>query len=463
LSFGLTAAAALSVYLATMGPHISLEYSGYLSTVAAYAGVPHPPGYPVWTLYSWLFTRLLPFGNVAWRVAASSAVAAALACGLVALMVSRGGKLLGEGPARPRSGWLADRRLARVVCGYAAGMALGLSGALWPQAVVAETWALTTLLFAVVLCLLLRWTAAPQRRRSLYGACLAFGLVLTSNQELVVLTPAILAWVFLVDAKLGRDLALLTAAVALGGWAAHGFGAASWFASFTHRNWPLLVAMSLLTAAALAAIVWTGNLGSAGRPAALCAAMVLLGLAACLYLPVASMTNPPVNWGYPRTIDGFLHVLSRGQYEQAQPAHGLGPVLGVLWLLVTETGRRFGWLYLLFSPLPLCCLPWTAPTGRRAILGLAGVLVCVGPLLVLTLNPAGDRASLDLVSRCFCALHVVLAVFTGLGLLACARLIEAARAANPAGFKATRAGKTVAGQPSAERGKSGTRPPRTGW
>jgi len=30
-----------------------------LATGSYYAGVPHPPGYPVWTVYSWLFTCLV--------------------------------------------------------------------------------------------------------------------------------------------------------------------------------------------------------------------------------------------------------------------------------------------------------------------------------------------------------------------------------------------------------------------
>ena len=86
----------MAVYLRTLAPEVTLRYSGLLSTSANYAGVAYPPGFPVWTLYSWLFVHLLPFSNVAWRVAVGSAVAAALASGLVALMVSRSGAMLLE-------------------------------------------------------------------------------------------------------------------------------------------------------------------------------------------------------------------------------------------------------------------------------------------------------------------------------------------------------------------------------
>src|SRR5262249_9408792 len=91
-----------------------------ISTGAAYGGVVHPPGYPVWTIYSWLFVKLLPYSNIAWRVTVGSAVAAALASGLVALMVSRGGQLLLESPSCNAQG----KDSCRVVCGCVAGLAL---------------------------------------------------------------------------------------------------------------------------------------------------------------------------------------------------------------------------------------------------------------------------------------------------------------------------------------------------
>jgi len=83
-------------YLWTLSPDLTLEDSGELATASMYAGVPHPPGYPVWTVYSWLFTKL-PISNIAYRVGLSSAFAGALACGLVALMVSRGSSMMIEG------------------------------------------------------------------------------------------------------------------------------------------------------------------------------------------------------------------------------------------------------------------------------------------------------------------------------------------------------------------------------
>jgi len=56
----LTFAVIWTVYLLTLAPEVTLEDSGELVTGAYYAGIPHPPGYPVWTIYSWLWTVLIP-------------------------------------------------------------------------------------------------------------------------------------------------------------------------------------------------------------------------------------------------------------------------------------------------------------------------------------------------------------------------------------------------------------------
>ena len=76
---------------------VTLEDSGELATGSFYAGIPHPPGYPVWTIYTWLWTVLLPIKNIAWRVALAEATGGAIASGLLALLVSRGSSLLIEG------------------------------------------------------------------------------------------------------------------------------------------------------------------------------------------------------------------------------------------------------------------------------------------------------------------------------------------------------------------------------
>ena len=76
LTLAITFAVVWFTYFLTLGPELTLEDSGELVTGSFYAGIPHPPGYPVWTIYSWLWTVLLPVGNMAWRVSVCQATSA---------------------------------------------------------------------------------------------------------------------------------------------------------------------------------------------------------------------------------------------------------------------------------------------------------------------------------------------------------------------------------------------------
>src|SRR5216117_1953007 len=78
---------ALLLYCCTLAPTVTLTDSGELIVVAHRLGVAHPPGVPLWVMLAHL-ASLVPVGNVAVRVNFSSALFAALASGMVTLVVA---------------------------------------------------------------------------------------------------------------------------------------------------------------------------------------------------------------------------------------------------------------------------------------------------------------------------------------------------------------------------------------
>ena len=128
LAFWLAGGVAFAAYALSLGPSVGLEDAGELATAADGLGVPHPPGYPLWTLGAWLFCRL--FGWVtwqgwpspAWAVALFSAVAGALAAGVTALLIVRSGRdLLAAGktaPPAPQDAALLERTAAYFLFRY---------------------------------------------------------------------------------------------------------------------------------------------------------------------------------------------------------------------------------------------------------------------------------------------------------------------------------------------------------
>ncbi|MBI2433320.1 MAG: DUF2723 domain-containing protein, partial [Candidatus Hydrogenedentes bacterium] len=172
---GVCAAAALCVYLSTLAPTVTGEDSGELIAAAYTLGIPHPPGYPLWTMLAHLFTYL-PWGTVAWRVNLVSAVFAAAAVGVLALLLVA----LLRGKQEKRGGvWIA-----------AAGGALvfAFSREFWEQAVIAEVYTLNAFFFALFLLILWRWRETRGDRLLIIFAVL-YGLSLGGHNTMHLLGP----------------------------------------------------------------------------------------------------------------------------------------------------------------------------------------------------------------------------------------------------------------------------------
>src|SRR5438105_2801001 len=217
LTFLITFAIVWVAYYLTMAPELTLEDSGELATGSFYAGVPHPPGYPVWTIYTWLWTVLVPFKNIAWRVALGEATSGALAAGLLALLVSRGSSLLMEGIEDLKAITGLWESSICMVSGFVAGMLLGFNGFMWSQCVIVEVYAFSVASLMLVLLCLLRWIYAPHQRRYLYYALFFHGLCFTNHQTLIVAAMGIEITIAAANFRLGRNLFLWNSIVYLAG------------------------------------------------------------------------------------------------------------------------------------------------------------------------------------------------------------------------------------------------------
>src|SRR5271167_1091113 len=209
LTFGLTFLIVWVIYLWTLAPELTLEDSGELCTGSYYAAIPHPPGYPFWAIYSWFWTWILPIGNVAWRVEVGQSFAAAMGCGLVALMVSRGSSLLIEGIEGLKGINRRSENIICLVCGVVAGLLLGLGRTMWSESVAINRISLfgAPWMMAVALCLM-KWIHTPRKLRYLYIAFFLFGLCTTIHQTLLVAVIGIEVGVAAANPRLGRTFFL---------------------------------------------------------------------------------------------------------------------------------------------------------------------------------------------------------------------------------------------------------------
>lgn len=122
---------AAGAYLFTMAPSIYPGDSPEFTAAAHVLGIPHPPGYAHYVFLGNLAVRLIPFGNVAFRLNLLSVIGAAMTAALVSLLIFR---------------WTA-----RFVPALAGGLLLAFSKDFWAQSGSAEVYTVLPLFLILLI------------------------------------------------------------------------------------------------------------------------------------------------------------------------------------------------------------------------------------------------------------------------------------------------------------------------
>lgn len=438
-AFWITFLVSFGVYFYTNAPTVTLEDSGELAVAADYLGVPHPPGYPIWTLVAWFFQWIFhwvryygqPDGNLtlvlkslkdvfdgggfqghpnpAWSVGLSSGFFSALAAAFLAQLISRsGGDILRGVVTATRVLGLRQESFISAVAGITGGLLFAFSPVLWSQATIVEVYGLNAFFMALVMLLVYRWMCRPHEDKTLYIAAFAFGLGLTNHQALLFISPALLAAIAMRDTKLFRDtLAGACWLFALALFAlAYRMGTPTSPQALQAKQMMIVVGLIFLAAPILLFFL-ERQLLTEWKRVLLLVLSAGLGLSFYAYLPFASEQNPPMNWGYPRTPEGFIHAVSRGQYEKIDPAVNFRKALDrpgyfakmLEDVIVDPKGyvsvvAQFTWGISLFALFCLVAIPSVLiyhrmkrqhPPGREAAIRTA--VIWIGALLGLSLIP----------------------------------------------------------------------------
>lgn len=292
---GLVAAAvfivALTVYLLTLAPTVGLIDSGELTLAAWLPGIAHPPGFPIYILIGYLFSRL-PLGSVAQRLNFMSALFAALSVAALSALVwlSAGGSTSSpflspekEGEKGARSATARKRRAVHrpppitaqlpttlaLIPAAVAALAWAFSRGLWSYATVVKEYTVHYALMVGALVLLFHWRNANRSTRSgtralpsLYLAAFLYGLSLSDHHVTsLLLAPAI----------------------------------------------------------ALLLVMTAGRRIFTGRAALIAGLCLAAGLLPYLYLPLRAAQQPLLNWDNPQNLTRFWwHLTAKWQIGQIQ-------------------------------------------------------------------------------------------------------------------------------------------------
>jgi hypothetical protein len=248
-----------SVYMLTLAPSVTFFDSGEFLTASYALGSAHSPGYPLFLMYSKIFTWL-PLGNIAFRINMGTAFSSSLACMSVYLLTIH---------------LLKDERLTDneyLTCfavkgaGLAAALAFSVTPRLWLQSNHDKPYPLLAFITAIIFYLLLLWRDhyknGEERPAYVYVCTFLAGLSMGLHQTVVLLLPA-------------------------------------WFLLIVLTDWRMIFRIKELS---------------------LATAFSLLGFSVNLYLPFRATQNPLLNWGDTKTYSQFMwHFLRRGYQSEQHP------------------------------------------------------------------------------------------------------------------------------------------------
>lgn len=402
IAAGITALVVLAIYFVTLAPTVTLEQSGALIVAGKYCGVGRMPGYPLWHLLAKCFISIFSFvlyrgyPNPAWATNFMSAFFGALSCGLVTLLVA------------PLARALSQRDEARekaCAVAVASGISFAIGVAMWSQSVITETHTLTLFLILLFLVAALVWLKVPSRASAI-GMAAAFGLGLAQSHMVIFLLPALVLALLLVRPRLCLEFCIATAIF----WVAP----AIIFCSRFSEAWTLIaLAECGLLVILLAMLLSSDRLTLLGM-----VLVIALGVSFYAYLPLASEGGAPMQFGYPRTWEGFRHTVMRGQYERIAPSnvfsiHYLKQLAWYVELLIQQFIFPLG----LIALFPLTRLLRFRGPYRKwcAVCGVAFFMFTF--VLVAGASPKGDIQDSFFQSVKFIPSFAIWSILVGLGLM----------------------------------------------
>ena len=174
-----------NIYISTLLPDIG--YSGDTAKfqfLGHILGIPHATGYPFYMLATFLFSYVIPFGTLAYKINLFSAI-----CSIAALFFFYH--------------ILQDLKIGQRLTVYTT-LLFGITPSLWSQSIVAEVYTLHLLFVTSTVFLFLRWSRQPSSFY-FYMACSIYALSFGHHLTMITLLPSIIYLVMVTQPKIFFD------------------------------------------------------------------------------------------------------------------------------------------------------------------------------------------------------------------------------------------------------------------
>jgi len=177
--------------------------------------------------------------------------------------------------------------------------------------------------------------------------------------------------------------------------------------------------MALVGVAAAAAVLAAARRALfAPRALAACAGATVAGLLPYAYLPIRSRMDPPLDWGNPETLAGFLDVVLRKGFWVRRYIEGPADVFPIAANYLHGLGTELFWAGALLAAVGL----YASRRGPRRTLAVFAAGVMALNLAALTVH--GSRSDIFLWHRYYIPSYLVAALLAGVGVQHVARRLS---------------------------------------
>ncbi|MBI2442874.1 MAG: DUF2723 domain-containing protein [Candidatus Levybacteria bacterium] len=369
----------LAAYLSNIAPTVTGGDVGDFLTAIYNKSIPHPPGFPVFTLFGILFSYLpLPF-SYAWKVGFLSSVSMALVVVFVYLLVKR--------------------LLHNTIMSVVAAFTLAFVYPFWLYAEVAEVFAFTVL-FEMLLLYLGVLYFQEKKTKVLYALSFVLGLSLSAHQVLILFFPSVILFIFAVNKEI----------------------VPRFFSAISSMSFPRQKAPTRRKRESRSSIKSRMTKKPLQATLLICISLFFLGLLPYTYIPVASSFDSIHKWGEIVSVHDAVRFLLRLDYGWiAQP----GTVVGSSFLTLTSyVNYWLRELSLLFLVVSIVGVVISFVKKRVEYIGLFISFILAGPFFAVyaSLTPHSGEL-LGAMERFYLLSGVFLVLFAALGVYECIQWI----------------------------------------
>jgi len=195
------------VYLKTLCPVLYVGDSGEFIAAAQCLGIPHPPGYPLYTILQKIGMLLIPFGGIAFRANMTALILGAATSIFIYLLVLEALLVFMSAKSKKQIDIMQSAALF-------SSFTFGFSRSFWSQCVITEVYTLNMLILSSIFFLIFKYIR-KRKLTFLYAASFLFGIGLTNHHTMILFFPVFFGMIIFKEFKLFINPKILIVAILL--------------------------------------------------------------------------------------------------------------------------------------------------------------------------------------------------------------------------------------------------------